>query len=384
MTKKKLESEDQIKNDKEEKRVPEEKTELPKKSPVKLITIIVLFICLLFFIWYIFADRHTPYTEQARFNALVVPIVPQVSGFLDMADVSLHSHVKQGDTMILIDQRKFKIAVQSAEAGVDQATQKMGYRGASVKSAAGRLGMARAQLDQAERNYKRVMQVYDENPGALSLADRDAAETSLMAAQEQVASAEADLEKAKQSLGVYGDENADLRVAISSLEQAQLDYAFTTIQAPHDGFIESFNIDKGFYCSAGQPIATFISTKDLWIQADFKENNLENINVGEEAEFILDIAPGRKFKGKVRSIGYAVSSSQDVNRGGLPTVEGKTGWLRDPQRFPVIISIENEEVLKYFKIGGQVDVVVYSDRYKILNAISRFRVWVNTNLSYVR
>ena len=73
-----------------------------------------------------------------------------------------------------------------------------------------------------------------------------------------------------------------------------------------------------------------------------------------------------------------------MNRGGLPTVEGKTGWLRDPQRFPVIISIENEEVLKYFKIGGQVDVVVYSDQYQILNAISRFRVWVNTNLSYVR
>ena len=150
------------------------------------------------------------------------------------------------------------------------------------------------------------------------------------------------------------------------------------------GLLKVLMLTRGFYCSAGQPIATFISTKDLWIQADFKENNLENIHIGEDAEFILDIAPGRKFKGKVKSIGYAVSTSQDVNRGGLPTVEGKTGWLRDPQRFPVIISIENEEVLKYFKIGGQVDVVVYSDRYKILNAISRFRVWVNTNLSYVR
>jgi multidrug resistance efflux pump len=260
----------------------------------------------------------------------------------------------------------------------------MGFRGASVKSAAGRLGMANAQLDRAQRNYNRVMQVFNENPGALSLADRDAAETSLAAAQEQVSSAEADLEKAKQSLGAYGAENAELREAIANLEQAQLNLAYTTIYAPSNGFIESYNLDVGYYCSAGSPMATFISTSDVWIQADFRENSLENIHQGEDVEFILDIAPGRKFKGKVRSIGYAVSSSQDVNRGGLPTVQGRSGWLRDPQRFPVIIALDHETVKEYFKIGGQVDVVVYSDRYGWLNTIAKFRLWLNSRLSYVR
>jgi multidrug resistance efflux pump len=228
------------------------------------------------------------------------------------------------------------------------------------------------------------MNVFNENPGALSLSDRDAAETSLAAAQEQVTSAEADLEKEKQSLGAYGPENADLRTALANLENAQLNLAFTTLLAPSEGFIESFNLDVGFYCNAGSPMATFISTKDIWIQADFAENSLENIELGEKVDFTLDIAPGRKFTGKVRSIGYAVSSSQDVNRGGLPNVEGRTGWLRDPQRFPVIISIEDKSVIEIFKIGGQVDVVIYSDKYEFLNVLARFRLWLNSMLSYVR
>lgn len=362
----------------------EEKNEQSKKSPVRRITLIVLSACIVFFFWYVAANRHTPYTSQARLNALVVPIVPYVSGYMEKTNVRLHSPVKNGDTLFQIDKRPFKIAVQSTEARLDKATQRMGFRGASVKSAAGRLGMARAQLDRAQRNYNRVMQVFDENPGALSLADRDAAETSLAGAQEQITSAEADLEKEKQNLGVYGPENADLRVAIANLEQAQLNLAFTTLFAPSEGFIESFNLDAGFYCSAGSPIATFISTKDIWIQADFTENSLENIELGEKVDFVLDIAPGRKFSGRVRSVGYAVSSSQDVNRGGLPNVEGRTGWLRDPQRFPVVISIEDTLVKKYFRIGGQVDVVIYSDKYELLNALARFRLWLNSMLSYVR
>lgn len=384
MTKQKENKADLKKAESKEEQSKEESTEEVKKSPVRMITLIVLTACLFYFIWFILAERHTPYTSQARLNALVVPIVPKVSGYLKKANVQLHSHVKYGDTMFQIDQKTFKIDVQSAEANVDKATQRMGYRGASVKSAAGRLGMAKAQLDRAQRNYNRVMQVFNENPGALSLSDRDAAETSLAAATEQVSSAEADLEKAKQNLGQFGPENADLRTAIAALEQAQMNLSYTTIYAPSDGFIESFNLDVGHYCSTGAPLATFISTKEIWIQADFKENNLENIEIGEEVDFILDIAPGRKFKGKVRSIGYAVSSSQDVNRGGLPNVEGRSGWLRDPQRFPVIVSIDDKSVKEFFKIGGQVDVVVYSDKHNWLNAIARFRLWLNGELSYVR
>jgi multidrug resistance efflux pump len=97
-----------------------------------------------------------------------------------------------------IDERPFLLAVQKAEASLDRTAQTVAARTASVKSSAGRLGVARAQLDRAQRNWNRVQTVQKENPGALSQADRDAAETSLSQATEQVVSAEADLERSQQ------------------------------------------------------------------------------------------------------------------------------------------------------------------------------------------
>ena len=381
---KETKSSSEEKTENSEEKQEEEIKKQEKKSPVRLITIIVFILCIFFFVWYVISDRHTPYTDQARLTALVVPIVPQVSGYLKEVNVRLHSKVRYDEVMFQIDENVFELAVKSAEASVDQASQRMGSQGASVKSATGRLGMARAQLDRAQRNYNRVMQVFEENPEALSLADKDATETSLASAVEQVSSAEADLEKAKQQLGEFGPDNAALRSAITNLEKAQLNLSFTTLHAPSDGIIESFNLDIGHYCSAGQPLATFISTKDVWIQADFRENSIENIKEGDKVDFILDIAPGRIFKGTIRSVGFGVSTDQALNRGELPDIQSKQGWLRDPQRFPVIISFDDDEVMKQFRSGGQVDVVVYTGSRSLLNTIARLRVWVNSKISYVR
>ena len=122
--------------------------------------------------------------------------------------------------------RAFELSIRSAEANVEKATQQMGYQGAGVKSAAGRLGMAKAQLDRAQRNWNRVERVMQENAGALSENDKDQSETALLTATEQVASAEANLDRAKQSLGDSGPDNPKIRIAIKDLEKAQLDLAF--------------------------------------------------------------------------------------------------------------------------------------------------------------
>lgn len=361
------------------------KEEEEKKSPITLVTISVLFFSILFLVWYILSDRRAPYTEQARINGLMLPIVPRVSGNLTQLNVQLHSKVKPGDTLFQIDKRPFLLAIEKAEANLDNTAQNVAARTASVKSSVGRLGVARAQLDRAQRNWDRVQKVLQENPGALSMADRDQAETSLSQATEQVASAEADLERAQQSLGISGEGNPQFRSSVKALEQAQLDLAFSSIVAASSGYIESFSIDKGYYASAGQPLATIVSEADTWIQADMKENNLSNMKVGDPVEFSLDVAPGKVFDGKVRSIGYGVSTG-NTTRGDLPNISGSDGWLRDPQRFPVIISFNNQEIASLLRRGGQVDVVVYTnaEKHGLISSLGRFRIRVVSWLSYVR
>jgi len=356
-----------------------------KKSPISLVTIVVLIFSLLFFIWYVLSDRHAPYTDQARVNGLMVPIVPRVSGNLTKVNVQLHSKISFGDTLFQIDKRPFLLAVEKAEANLDNTGQNVAARTASVKSAAGRLGMARAQLDRSQRNWDRVQKVLQENPGALSQSDRDQAETSLSQSTEQVASAEADLERAEQSLGFSGEENPQFRASVKALEQAQLDLAFTSIVASSSGYIESFSIDMGYYAAAGQPLATLVSESDTWIQADLKENNISNMKMGDPVEFSLDVAPGKIYEGNVRSIGFGVSTG-NTNRGDLPSITSAQGWLRDPQRFPVIISFDNQELGPLLRRGGQVDVVIYTnvEEHGLISKLAKYRIRLLSWLSYVR
>jgi len=353
------------------------------KSSIKKVTLIVLIVTVIFFIWYVSSDRHTPYTDQARIQGLITPVSPRVSGFVTDVNIKLHSKVKAGEMLFQLDKRPFEIAIQIAEAEIDNTTQSVAASSASVKSSAGKLGVAKAQLDRAQRNWDRVQKVMKENEGALSEADKDQSETALLQALEQVASAEASLERAKQSLGESGPDNPKIRRAIQKLEKAQLDLEFSTIIAPTDGVIESFDVDLGYYANAGQPITTLISSTDVWIQANLKENNLSKMKIDNEVEFVLDIAPGKIFKGRVRSLGFGVATDQ-TNKGGLPTISEKKGWLQDPQRFPVIISCDDPNVRDLYRLGGQVDVVVYTGNNFILNGIAGFRLKLISLLSYVR
>jgi len=364
---------------KQENKVPKQKS-----SPVRFITFIVLFISVLFFIWYILSDRYTPYTDQARFNGLMVPVVSVVSGNITHIYVQLHSKVRSGDTLFQIDRRPFLLAVEKAEATLDNTAQGVAAQTASVKSAVGRLGVSKAQLDRAQRNWERVQKVMEENPGALSQSDRDQAETAYTQAVEHVTSAEADLERSQQTLGVSGPSNPEFIAALKALEQTQLDLAYTTVIATAEGYIESFSIDLGYYAAAGQPLATLVSDRNYWIEADMKENNISLMKPGNDVEFSLDVCPGRIFKGNVRSIGYGVSTG-NTNRGDLPDVKGTTGWLRDPQRFPVIISFNPGDFPGQVRLGGQVDVLVFTkEKRGLLEFLGKLRIRFISWLSYVR
>jgi len=358
-----------------------------KSASILWITRIVLIITLVIFIWYVFSDRNTPYTDQARITELIIPITPRVSGYLTEVNVTLNSEVKLDDLLFQIDTLPYAIAVKKTEANLDNVAQQLGAQGASVKAAASSVGVAKAQLDRSQRNYDRVQRIIEKNPGAISQADIDRVETSLEQSKEKVESAEANLEKTRKSLGETGMNNPQLRLAIADLQKAELDLAFTSVYAPGDGYIESFNVDKGYNSQAGQPLATLVSKQDMWIQADFRENNLTKMDVGDRVRFTLDVAPGRIFDGKVRSIGYGVNpnSGKSVNKGDLPVIGNSSSWLRDPQRFPVSIEISDPEARELCRAGGQADVVVFtSDVHPLLNSIARFRIWLNSMLSYVR
>jgi multidrug resistance efflux pump len=347
-------------------------------------TRVVLLLAALFFVWYIYSDRLTPYTTQGQVTEIIIPVVPMVSGYLIETHVKLHSVVKTGDLLFRIDTTQYALAVRKAQANLEKVMQDLGAQGADIEAAVSSVGVAKAQLDRAQRNYNRAQRVAKKNPGALSQADIDRVETSLNQAQEKLASANANLEKAKKRMGIIGDENPQLRLAINDLHNAQLQLSWTNIYASGNGFIENYNMDVGYYCQAGKPIVTLLTKEDIWIQANFKENNLSNMKIGNRVDFILDIAPGKIFSGHVRSISFGVKSDNNSKPGGLDDPSVSASWLKDSQRFPVIIDIDDTLARAISRAGGQADVVVYTGDHSFLNTMARFRIWVNSKLSYVR
>jgi multidrug resistance efflux pump len=320
------------------------------------------------FVWYLASDHYTPYTDQARVDGYVVPVVPEVSGRVIEVAVAINQLVDAGQLLLKIDPHDYELAVADAEAGLERAGQDVGAGTAEIAAAQARLADAKAQLETQRIQTDRRITL--EGLGVASKSEADRARAQLSRDKGKLGTAQADLQKAMENLGDDGRNNTGVRSAMAALEKARYDLARTSIYAPSVGGMTNVDIGVGQYATKGQPIMTFISASDAWVVADLRENSLRNIDVGDEAEILLDVAPGRVFKGTVASIGYGVETSSRNQLGALPTVSGQSGWLREPQRFPVIVRFADDEARGLRRAGGQADVVIYTGDGFVLNTLA--------------
>jgi multidrug resistance efflux pump len=346
--------------------------------------LVVLALCVVFFGLYLWADRVMPYSDQARVSGFTVSVVPLVSGYVTDIEVALHEPVAPGDVLLQIDTTQYEIAVRSARAALDNAIQQLGVQSAAIESAAAGVAAALAQETIARRDYERILQISERNADALSQADRDRALAAFATAEAQVVSAEAELRRAQAALGIDGLENPTVRAAIATLQNAEFNLDQTVIRAPSRGAIDNLYLDIGHFAGAGQALMTFVSTGDIWIQADMRENNLENLEVGHPVRFLLDVAPGQVFEGTVRSVGLGVSQGRPSSPGQLPQVSQTTGWLRQPQQFPVIIDLGQDVPTELLRVGAQASIMVFTGDYSFLNPIGRLLLRFFSVMSYVR
>ncbi|MEZ8990877.1 HlyD family secretion protein [Vibrio breoganii] len=350
-------------------------------DPVKKITRNVFIVVGLIFVWYLFADRHTPWTDEARVQAYVIPIIPQVSGKILEVNVAQDDVIERGSQLFRIDPADYELSVELAESELEIAGQEIGAGMASVVTAQAGLVEAQTNLEHVNVQSARVFEL--EQRKLYSKSDGDKARAAIKQAKAQVRSAEANLDKAKQSLGPEGAANPRVRTAVAKLKQTQLDLSRTRVLAPTNGGITNLQVDVGYYANPGAPVMTFIDADDSWIEANLKENNLANLKIGDPVDISLDITPGKIYKGKVRSIGFAVASGSTDAVGGLVTVKSGSGWLRDPQRFPVVISFDEELPKGLRRVGGQADVQFYTSDNFILNGIAKVYIRLLSWISYV-
>jgi len=359
-----------------------EPTEPPKKDPVRTWTLIIFLLIVVLLGWYLVADRLTPYSTQGRLHAVVVPIVPQISGLVEDVLVTNNQVVTEGDVLFTVNTDDYKLQLAAAEADRQVARQSVGASTAAISAAEASVKAARASLTRADQDLVRMRGIRAEDPGAISERRLQVSEASRMAAEASVEAAKANLEKARQDLGLEGDNNVRILQAEVSIADAELNIERSTVYAPDDGVVIDVRLDTGNFAAAGAPQMTFVTMDDVWVQVDFTENNLGLIKPGDSVELIFDVQPGRVYEGTVRGTGFGVEVGS-APLGSLPTIENDKNWLRDAQRFPVLVDFESDHLGDMnVRVGSQVSVIVYTGVHPFMNTLGRLRIRVATYLSY--
>jgi multidrug resistance efflux pump len=349
-------------------------------NPLRRAALIVVTVTILLFALSIFMERFTPSSSQAVVQAYVVRMAPEVGGRVIGVDVADNAHVDVGQVLFRIDPRAFELAVAEAQAQVEQIGQTLGASTAAVESAQARVVKEAAELDNVQAQTERVFELVKR--GVYSAAKADTARAAQDAARAVLTASQADLAKAREELGPKGADNPQLKAALATLERARLNLLYTTVKAPADGLVSNLQLATGQFLGAGQAALSFIDLSTVWVSADFKENSLEYMSTSDRAELVFDSLPGAIFKAHVENIGWGVSQNSVDPNTGLPTIKNATGWVRDPQRFPVRLIVDETPPPGSVRVGSQVNVVVYTGNNPVTNALGAVFIRLISILTY--
>ncbi len=349
-------------------------------SGLRRITLWAIAVALLLFAYSVVADRTTPFAGDARVQAFVLRVAPEVTGQVARVAVSDNATVERGALLFEIDPTPFRIAVEEAEARLAQAGQTIGASTAAVDSAQARLDEARAAEANIRAQSGRVLDLVAR--GVYAEAREDEALAAIEEGRAAVERAEADLARAREELGPGGAENPQLRTALAALERARFDLSRTRVTAPSRGVVTNLQLAAGQTVVAGHAAMTFLSAEDVWLLAPMRENSLGVLAPGDPAEVVLDILPGRIFEARVESVGWGVAGGAVDPTTGLPKSTAETGWLRDPARFPVQLVFEGE-MPAGARYGSRAAVIVYAEDSWLMDAIGWVRIRLIALLTYV-
>ncbi len=188
---------------------------------------VVAGVIVLTLLWYLLADRYTPYTQQARVQALIVPVAAEVSGRVTEVRAQNNQTVEAGQDLFQIDPEPFQIAVERARADLEATRRQVGASTAAIDSALASQRAAEANELQSRQDRDRLERLYRDDPGTISLRRLEISRATFEQAVAKVAAAQADVQRAREQEGGSSEDNAQLRSAATTLEKAELDLANT-------------------------------------------------------------------------------------------------------------------------------------------------------------
>ncbi len=310
------------------------------------------------------AGRFIETTDDAYIGGDVTVIGPKVAGYIEQVLVSDNQRVQAGDLLIRLDSRDYRANLDKAEGAVAGQEALLANLDATEQLQHAVIGQARAGIDatgaemsrsrEDNARYKRLV-----GSSAVSVESAQRADATFKTAQALNARAEAELLASQRQLQVIATQKLQARAALmqarAERDLARLNLAYTELRAPVDGVIGNRRARPGAYAQAGSQLLSLVPASGLWVDANFKEDQLEHMLPGQRVVIRADVLPGREFHGHLDSLAPATGAQFSV----LPPENATGNFTKIVQRVPVRVILDPADgVLGQLRPGLSVNAAV--------------------------
>lgn len=353
-----------------------------RKKALSIVALFLMIALVIFLIWKFFFND-TVSTENAYVGAETASITSMVTGQVAEVLVSDTQHVKKGQLLVQIDPRDAEIAVAQAKAELIKAQRQYKQTAANssslnaqiyvsddaIQSAAAQVVKAQADLTKVQEEYNRRVQL--RSTGAISQEELSTSKNTVNTAKAALEVANASLAQAKsnqkaaqsnleanQALIQGANENStpDVLVAQARLKQALLDLERTKVKAPLNGVVTRRNIQVGQRVSPGSVLMLVVPEQHVYVDANFKESQLERVHVGQKVKLTSDYyGDSVEFTGTVTGFSGGTGAAFAL----IPAQNATGNWIKVVQRLPVRIQLDSKELAEHpLRVGLSMEATI--------------------------
>ncbi len=333
-----------------------------KNITVNVTCILLAGSCIVWAVNYFWKYVHYEITNDAMVEQYITPLNIRAAGYVKDIRFTEHQYVHAGDTLLILDDREYRIRVKDAEAEYMNAKGDKEVLLASIESSQTNIAIrdaeieeTRIRLGQQGKEYHRYENlIQDESVSRQQYeqvkADYDATKARYEALLHQKEAAQSQFkETTRRQTGA----EANILGREAALDMARLNLSYTVLTAPYDGYIGRRSLETGQYVQAGQTISYLVRSSDKWITANYRETQITHIYIGQPVRIKVDAFPNRVFHGTVTAISEATGSKYAL----VPTDNSAGNFVKVQQRIPVRIRIDDasDEEMGTLRAGMMVE-----------------------------
>ena len=307
--------------------------------------------------WHWFNGRHFESTDNAYVAGNVVQITPQMGGTVVSIGADDTDFVRAGQMLVSLDPADARVALDQAEAQLAQTVREVRTLFANNSTLQAQVSLRKADLARAQADAARLQDDVNRRAplmasGAVGKEEFQHANAQLTAARSSVAAAQSAVLAAQEQLaasqtqteGVSIEQHPNVQRASARVREAYLAVQRAQLVAPLDGYVAKRGVQVGQRVQAGAPMMTLVALNDLWVDANFKESQLQNLRIGQSADLEADVYGDKViYHGRIAGLGARTGAAFAL----LPAQNATGNWIKVVQRVPVRVALDPKELAEH-------------------------------------